>query len=313
MDRMSQFEIHGPSIKHFGMLNQLSGFKDVDETDENQGEVVVSINPFYPHWMISLFGLRSTVVLEMTVTAKEDSKCDDVDDDDKSNGNADQSNKCTCCGNDTQKRIVGGTAAQKHEYPWHIGIQHKFQDHPHCGGTIISSKYVITAAHCMQYSANEIEVLIAEHDTKNNDESQHFYKAVVENVIIHEEYNAATINNDIALLKLKDVIEFSDYVYPAFLAIKEPQKDDSVIATGWGHTSYKGTVSNVLREVDLTIKSREDCVLAFKNTFTLTTNMICAEEKGKDACQGDSGGKNLLFSSTFYCIQYYACRSINQM
>ena len=292
---MSQFEIHGPNIKHFGMLNQLSGFREVDETNENQGEVIVSINPFYPHWMTSLFGLRSNMVLDMTVTAKKDSKCDDDDvDDDKSNGNADQSNKCTCCGNETQKRIVGGTVAQKHEYPWHIGIQHKFQDHPHCGGTIISSKYVITAAHCMQYSANEIEVLIAEHDTQDSDESKHFYKALVESVIVHEEYNAATINNDIALLKLKDAIEFSQNVYPAFLAIKEPQKDDSVIATGWGHTSYKGSVSNILREVDLTIKSREDCVLAFKNTFTLTANMICAEEKGKDACQGDSGGETLM-------------------
>ena len=64
---MSQFEIHGPNIKHFGMLNQLSGFREVDETNENQGEVIVSINPFYPHWMTSLFGLRSTLVLDMTV------------------------------------------------------------------------------------------------------------------------------------------------------------------------------------------------------------------------------------------------------
>ena len=290
---MSQFEINGPNFQHFGMFNQLDGQKEVYATGENQGEVVVKIHPFYSLWLVSVFGLKSSMILDMTITSQDD-ECDGTDDD-NSNDNS-SNNYCTCCGKGNQKRIVGGTVAEKHEYPWHIGIQHISKDHPHCGGTIISPSYVITAAHCMQYPAQVIEVLIAEHDTANKYESQHFYRAAVEDVIIHQGYNAATINNDIALLKLKEPIEFSDHVYPAFLSQSEPKKGDSVVATGWGHTTYQGTVSNVLREVDLTVQGRKECEAAFANvhSFTLTSNMICANGSGKDACQGDSGGKDFL-------------------
>ena len=35
------------------------------------------------------------------------------------------------------------------KYPWMVAILvSRISDHPHCGGTLVASKYVVTAAHC---------------------------------------------------------------------------------------------------------------------------------------------------------------------
>merc|ERR1712122_260774 len=51
------------------------------------------------------------------------------------------------CGipNAQQDKIVGGVEATPHEFPWQVGL---FFDGYFCGGTIISEKYILTAAHC---------------------------------------------------------------------------------------------------------------------------------------------------------------------
>ena len=45
-------------------------------------------------------------------------------------------------------RIVGGQPASKNEYPWQVGLVTPSGSRPYCGGSLISSKTVLTAAHC---------------------------------------------------------------------------------------------------------------------------------------------------------------------
>lgn len=45
-------------------------------------------------------------------------------------------------------RIVNGNVTTMGAYPWTVGIQ--FGDKLYCGGSIISNKFVITAAHCVK-------------------------------------------------------------------------------------------------------------------------------------------------------------------
>ena len=51
-------------------------------------------------------------------------------------------------------RIVGGKASEKDAFPWFAGIMYKFS--MHCGGSLINSLYVLTAAHCIVVSFNTI-------------------------------------------------------------------------------------------------------------------------------------------------------------
>ena len=46
-------------------------------------------------------------------------------------------------------RIVGGVETEEHEYPWQIGLVGGSNGNIYCGGSIISSKWILTAAHCV--------------------------------------------------------------------------------------------------------------------------------------------------------------------
>ena len=88
--------------------------------------------------------------------------------------------------------LVGGTVSEIHEYPWHVGIQLKSSKgttKPFCGGAIIHPNYVITAAHCMIHSKDNMEILIAEHITNDLNESIHFFKSSILTVTVHENYD----------------------------------------------------------------------------------------------------------------------------
>merc|ERR1712241_284857 len=59
---------------------------------------------------------------------------------------------CQCCvkGGAANGRIVGGQETEEHEYPWQVGLVSRNGRTPWCGGTLISSTHVLTAAHCTE-------------------------------------------------------------------------------------------------------------------------------------------------------------------
>merc|ERR1711982_199470 len=69
------------------------------------------------------------------------------------------------CGipNANPEKIVGGVEATPHEFPWQVGL---FFDGYFCGGTIISEKYILTAAHCAD-GVYSHEVVIGAHEIRD--------------------------------------------------------------------------------------------------------------------------------------------------
>ena len=157
---------------------------------------------------------------------------------------------------------------------------------PWCGGTLISSTHVLTAAHCTDgESASGIRVLLGEHSIADFD----FNRVDVAEIIMHPKYNSRNVNNDYAILRLAEPVTFTDKVSPACLPNDMRETYAGVLATvtGWGTLSSGGNQPTTLQEVDVTVTTNAECDSAYGS---ITKNMICAADSGKDSCQGDSGG-----------------------
>ncbi|KAG7204743.1 hypothetical protein KM043_005157 [Ampulex compressa] len=177
------------------------------------------------------------------------------------------------------QRIVGGAEVPIEKHPHQVSLQNG--EHI-CGASIISSKWLLTAAHCI-YSADE-KLFIVVGTTYNNLVYGTHYK--VKNAIKHPMYGA--LDYDIALLEVEQEIKFDNRVQPITLADEEPKPGFMVDVTGWGLLSEGGKCSVNLMGVSMPVVDRGVCNRALGGQ--ITPRMICAGAPGKDACQSDSGG-----------------------
>jgi len=225
----------------------------------------------------------------------DDDNDDDGDDDDNDDDDGgDETKECNCGLAVRAKRIVGGEETEVSEYPWQVGMVSTGYNRVWCGGSVISDQWILTAAHCVTGdSPSDIEVLLGEHDYKDNSETNAI-RAKITEIISHPNYNGNTYDMDFALLKLKKKIDFSanSHIRPICLPdnVNELYTNAEAIVTGWGTTSSGGSLSSTLQEVMVKVTSNSDCDKDYGGSGMITSNMICAKRSGKDSCQGDSGG-----------------------
>ncbi|XP_012562027.2 trypsin isoform X1 [Hydra vulgaris] len=194
----------------------------------------------------------------------------------------------------TNKRIIGGINAEKNEFPWQAMLKWnvgKMKDELVCGGSLIDSRFVLTAAHCFIHSmkTEHYYVILGEHLQSENENEQ---RIDIKTIIIHQNFNEITYNNDIALVELLSPAIINDSVnvisLPAFTNIERPNKMCTV--TGWGQTKNQNK-AEILQKVNVPIVNFATCngPLSYKNK--LTSNMFCAGyiNGNYDACEGDSG------------------------
>jgi len=201
------------------------------------------------------------------------------------------------CGVKRTSRIVGGTETEVNEYPWMAAIATTSESF-FCGGTLISSQWVLTAAHCMfkdnagtqAQTAGEIRIVLGEHDIGSQLESQIPRKVVqVSQIINHPSYDASSSNNDIALIKLSEEVDLNVYTPACLPNTADNYEGQKAWVYGWGTTSFGGSTSDKLLEVEVPVISNTVCSSAM--SAGITDAMLCAGgELNKDGCQGDSGG-----------------------
>ncbi|XP_047520561.1 venom serine protease-like [Pieris napi] len=198
----------------------------------------------------------------------------------------------TCnCGIKKVRRIVNGQDTIPNEYPMMAGLVERGKDTFVCGGTIISKRYIVTAAHCIVGKiASNLGVVVGEHDVSRGDDSPSTRGYAVAGFRTHPYYNSSTYDYDVGLLSLTEDIQFSENVMPVCLPFKFTGSDFTgakLTILGWGTIFIGGPKSDVLQKVQVDVISQNDCS---KYVSSLTPRQLCTYTPGKDACQFDSGG-----------------------
>ncbi|MGJ2342679.1 S1 family serine peptidase, partial [Salmonella enterica subsp. enterica serovar Paratyphi A] len=178
-------------------------------------------------------------------------------------------------GNRVNNRIVGGEEAVPNAWPWQVGL---FIDGLYfCGGSLISDTVILTAAHCTD-DATFFRVVLGGHEINNGNEAGRV-EVRSEDYTQHESYNAFTIANDIAVIRLPEPITFTDTISPVCLPGADDVANDFlgeiVTPTGWGRPSDStNSISPVLRQVDVPVMSNAICDAVYG---IVTDKQICID------------------------------------
>ena len=177
--------------------------------------------------------------------------------------------------NGVQQRIVGGSLVPSGSYPWTAALLSS-SGGQFCGGSLISPKWVVTAAHC---SSSAASVRVGSVDRQSGGQVIRVIRK-----INHPQYST---QNDIALLELETAVSG---ITPVARGTASPAVGSTVRLLGWGQVTspFGGDAgSRYLKQLDTPVLTRTTCSgtgagdLCFKGTTTAT------------ACKGDSGGPAL--------------------
>ncbi|KAF5287275.1 hypothetical protein FQR65_LT02148 [Abscondita terminalis] len=175
-------------------------------------------------------------------------------------------------------KIIGGDDAAEGEFPYQASIK-IFRAHS-CGGSIISTKSILTAAHCYNPFV-PMEVVVG--TIKMFDEGDSYE---VQKLTPHPEFNMETIENDVAVINLVKEIVLNDKIQPIALNTADVVAGSSCTLTGWGLTSYPGSPFTDLQKINLLTISNDVCRKMHESVgIQIYDSQVCTLTKvGEGAC-----------------------------
>ncbi|XP_055910687.1 uncharacterized protein LOC129945051 [Eupeodes corollae] len=172
-----------------------------------------------------------------------------------------------------------------------------------CGSSLISERYVLTAAHCVNDPlALPTVVRLGVVVWNSKDEDYPPLDAEIENIIVHPEYRSHLRYHDIALIKLRNDVKFTAFIRPACLNsdLRDLDSNTRLVVIGWGVTNVQTRArSEILLMTNVTTVALQECNathIAYGTSRSYRSGLneghLCAydPELKKDACQSDSGG-----------------------
>eukprot|EP00066_Takifugu_rubripes_P015406 XP_011604672.1 PREDICTED: hyaluronan-binding protein 2-like [Takifugu rubripes] len=211
-------------------------------------------------------------------------------------------------------RIFGGKKSLPGAHPWQASLQIRSKDSSQsfrhiCGGVLIESCWVLTAAHCIKTGVEMQVVLGGVYIEKDETYDQAIQ---VERAIVHEHYRESpfALHNDIALLQLKATdgpycAKETRFVKTACLPNQAFSSGTECAISGWAVTETQHYGTNQLMDARVLLISQDKCKAPHVYGDSLDDSMFCAGNinGGVDSCQGDSGGPLVCQSNgTHYVV-----------
>nr|AYV99564.1 venom polypeptide [Dolopus genitalis] len=203
-------------------------------------------------------------------------------------------------------RIANGIVAHPNQFPYQVGLlivkkmePYDFEATSWCGGSLISDEVVLTAAHCLD-KALRAGVFLGAHDiTKPDEPGRMIIKIEPKHMVVNEDYDRVTAENDIALIRLPVKVPLSATLQtismPRFSSRGKNYEGLGGVISGWGKMGDTGQQSPVLRYANRKIMKDRLCKFYF---YGFASSQICVD--GGDltsACPGDSGGPLVITES----------------
>ncbi|OQR69115.1 hypothetical protein BIW11_12466, partial [Tropilaelaps mercedesae] len=201
------------------------------------------------------------------------------------------------CGQRSIQRIIGGHTARKGDWPWAVALMRPiFVDESlweqFCGGTLITNRHVLTAAHCVRgMTRSRLRIRTGYVNLNDANPSE---DSLVKSIISHSSFTPLNLNADIAIVELQHVITLGPHRSTCCLPDSRDHAGYEGIVLGWGATNssgYSSSTSNILQLAKLPILSNAECQRKYERP--ISPSKLCAgalDANGFDACKGDSGG-----------------------
>ncbi|CAL8117672.1 unnamed protein product [Orchesella dallaii] len=199
-------------------------------------------------------------------------------------------------GNGPTSLVENGTFTDKSQFPWVVALVERKANGSaihFCGGTLISSKLILTATHCFsKRKISETEIWLNERNFLLATDVDHpTLKIKAQRLIVYPNFNPIMFYNDISLVELSEHVQIDkSYLRPICLP-KDTSYDlkEYAYTAGWGRISYFGPKSDALLHVCLPLLTHEDCTEKTVHYYKTRVNdfMICAgdiKNGGKDSC-----------------------------
>ncbi|XP_014097422.3 serine protease grass [Bactrocera oleae] len=225
------------------------------------------------------------------------------------------------CGRMGNDRLFNGVDAMLGEFPW-MAILLNSQKNTMCGGSVITNRFVLTAAHCIR---SELQfVRLGEHDLSTEEDclSINLCQTYVDfgidpmqQPLIHPDYDTVSKYKDVALIKLDRDIDFQVHHHIKPICLPTSRSDYAMLPTqdlmlaGWGLTEANDVRgSDILQTGHVKLEALDICQKLYSK-YNIGISKICVMSGANRtvSCQGDSGSP-IFWATSYLNVEFWQKR-----
>lgn len=200
------------------------------------------------------------------------------------------------CGEVDETIPTNPSESKRGQWPFLVALLKSIGEEFFCGGTLISSRHVLTAGHCIQakntkqkLKPEDIMVLVGRHNLRSIAERGSEIRGV-EMIFLHPDWKNYTekYDGDLAILLLDEALEFSKFIQPVCLT-SDPEVQNQFEGTvvGWASSDSGEGLENIQHEV--AIRAVNDAVCFERDQHLGNSHkMFCAGGEESGPCIGNS-------------------------